>query len=122
SGVDTSSPPLFVTALQGGAATEHTTDEHAIATAGSWLIEAYGLRDLADNNVWTPEMSGEVQSLTNTGTSQASLGVADSDGPVSAGNYTRTGTSSISEDDVVMMLFGLVPAAEASGTPTAALA
>lgn len=118
SGTPASSP---VDVSNAASTTSPSASTPTITTTGSadWIISAFSDRDSAAGSTWTtPAGTTPRANLLNTGSSEGSLAVFDTNGTVAAGSYSYSSTASTTQSNAVAGIIAiLTPAATATWIP-----
>lgn len=85
------------------------------AAANDWSICAFSDRDSSAGSTWTtPSFTTARANMLNTGSSQGSLAVFDSNAALTAGGYAYSSTSSTTQSNAVSGVIGIIPASTGS--------
>lgn len=101
----------------GTAASPTSVTPSVTATAGDWVLSCFGDRDAAAGSTWTtPTGTAARVNLLNTGSSQGSLAVFDTNGTVAGGSTSYTSTASTTNSNNVAGIVAFLPLASGSFT------
>lgn len=102
-----------------GSNTSPTATTGSITVSNNdWNIAIYSDRDASAGSTWTtPTGTTSRAGLLNTGTSEGSLAVFDTNAAVTAGSYTYTSTSSTTQSTTVTGAIGILAAATGVAPP-----
>lgn len=105
SGVNTATPFLDFGSNLPPSGTVRTTPSAAVIGTGAWLLSVFS-QDLGAS--WTPP-AGDTQRASTVNTGFNNMILADTNGTVSSGNYTKSATANVSSTDSSSFLLVLNP-------------